>query len=648
MIVVLILIISSASWVSARVFTSRTSVTDEEYFQMPAIFHLDKYDECIDLKKKGLYCSAVIQLEPTTANNSLWKIIKKVIDNPYNYRHDRLRHGLCLPLSCPNVPVAHYKPGFNDSRLMKDIGVCYTEKYYNLGLRATVEDLVCENDEPLYEIGLSAKLFALFMAALLTMVIISTYYDGRARYEDQEKYEKLMDNKVGRLMICFSLASNWERLRQENTRVDAKKLAFIQGIRFFNMFFVIFSHTTLAAFTGPVHNPRFLEQSMSKPENMFLMNGSHIVQTNLVITGWLLVYNFMNMFEKKGKVTIQELVGIFVNRYIRITPTLFIYLWLNSTWMPHMTNGPNWIRMVHNDYEACKETWWVFFLQLNNYIWNGKAMCMQHTWYLACDTQLFVVALLILPLILKYPRHAVKIIIAMISLGIAVSFAHVYFADLDIIIRSTPEMTFTYLLHVKEWHATLLPMHINLASYFVGILFGYLFHQQFRHKKVLTNKFSVGLWYFMTYVPSISVVMVAFLFYQEGFEYSASMSAANQSLSRVIFGLCLTFGMVGFADGNGWFSIWLLNWGPLQVLGRVSFTAYVVHPMVIRLRQGSIRTPYYASSHNIMSDTISDVTIAYLLATLVCLFIELPISALQNLIANRRHTKTANNNKKEE
>ena len=75
------------------------------------------------------------------------------------------------------------------------------------------------------------------------------------------------------------------------------------------------------------------------------------------------------------------------------------------TLLVHVGSGPHW-DYVHQMRQGCRRDWWSHMLYVNNYLplnnyrfLMDASYCMNETWYLACDMQLFIFSpLLIYPL----------------------------------------------------------------------------------------------------------------------------------------------------------------------------------------------------------------------------------------------------------
>ncbi|KAF2888954.1 hypothetical protein ILUMI_17219, partial [Ignelater luminosus] len=168
-------------------------VTDTEYALMPSVFHMDDFDQCMVLGEEMLYCFVTTELRPTNPKqpSQVWKIIEKVISSAKNYRHDKLRHGICVPLSCPNLAgnITFFKT--NQKLLQKELSSCYTEKYSKLGLESLVTRMHCETQEPFYNIDSFDIFVAICLFILFAVVVLGSFYEGCARYKSKEEYDKI-------------------------------------------------------------------------------------------------------------------------------------------------------------------------------------------------------------------------------------------------------------------------------------------------------------------------------------------------------------------------------------------------------------------------------------------------------------------------
>lgn len=84
---------------------------------------------------------------------------------------------------------------------------------------------------------------------------------------------------------------------------------------------------------------------------------------------------------------------------------------------------------------------------------------------------------------------------------------------------------------------------------------------------------------------------------------------------------------------------YVLEWRPFVILGRLSFGAYLVNYPLVKAQAGmeyiELNYGYYAMGMSL----ISTLVMSYFLALVLCLFVELPVSAFLRLIFARYVTE---------
>ncbi|XP_017771941.1 PREDICTED: uncharacterized protein LOC108559241 [Nicrophorus vespilloides] len=607
------------------------NITELEYKSMPPLFHLDDFDGCLTQKSDSLYCFATVQLVPKDVDNlsKTWKIIEEVITVPRFYRHDRLRHGICVQETCPNIPKANYGLGNGTEELWKGISDCYSHKYDHLGLRSEVTEINCQNDQPVYEIDSLDIAYICTLLTFLALVTIGTTFEVRARYKKPEEYERITSSsKARKLLTAFSLTKNLERLGSEITSEDGLALSPIQGIRVFNMFFVIMTHTCMLEFLGPLANPQFVENTTLKPANMFLSNGSLIMQTSFITSAFLLSFNITQIFENK-KVSLLDIINAIFIRIARLYPILIMMIGFASTLLRHTGSGPFFNLIIDVEYKNCRNNWLLNILFINNMYKPGE-MCLPQTWYLAADSQLFLLGLLTMMAVINKPEYAKKIFASIFALGISITFIQHYYNAYDIVFRSYPEMLYTLNLKMNQWLRMFIATQHHIPCYILGLAGGYYFHKYRKYSRKYTNFFRVSYVFF--FVLPIGAILSAAPTYNDGFETSRFNAALYHALSRVCFGLPILIGMLGFFLGYGGPMRKFINWRPFHVLGRLSFTVYLSHLHFMRMNRGIDRNMSFLTERVLIRWVFGDILISYLLGAVLCLLIELPTSAILNIL----------------
>ncbi|KAK9878650.1 hypothetical protein WA026_023100 [Henosepilachna vigintioctopunctata] len=376
-------------------------VTDKEYASLPAIFEQDNFDRCMLFEDEALYCSVEFHLKPldTHKPSLAWQKIQELNSDPNNYHHDNLRHGICVPLTCPNISTS-----YKELRFKEDLADCYSKKYEKDGLYGKIGYMHCQTAEgPPFDVY--DYLVAIISVIYILLIIYASFYEGLARYESKEKYEELTGTTYGKILSCFSITKNWIRLKTVTWTPELKALKSIQGVRVYSMLLVVICHASMMAGMTAVSNTKYIENLPQNPMTILIGSGPYGVEGFFLISSWMLTYNVFKHFDKQSgkKLDMKTVFNIFIQRYIRLTPPMAVIIILHSTLIYHASTGPWWDIHVGRDRVSCRQNGWTNLLYMNNLI-NPSRMCMIETWYMAVDMHGFFLVLTILYFTVKKPN----------------------------------------------------------------------------------------------------------------------------------------------------------------------------------------------------------------------------------------------------
>ncbi|CAG7822980.1 unnamed protein product, partial [Allacma fusca] len=130
---------------------------------------------------------------------------------------------------------------------------------------------------------------------------------------------------------------------------------------------------------------------------MPVLNTSVAVDTFFTISGALVTYFVLKELDKSGGKLSYPLFVL--DRMFRLLPTYLFTAGFAATLLPYLGSGPFWY-VVEGESEACGRHWWHNILFINNFMtYDDTQMCNPASWYLANDTQFYLLApLVILPL----------------------------------------------------------------------------------------------------------------------------------------------------------------------------------------------------------------------------------------------------------
>ncbi|CAH1164478.1 unnamed protein product [Phaedon cochleariae] len=619
-------------------------VSDKEYARMPPVFYQDNFDRCMLLQEEALYCSFLYQLEPLDISNvtDLWKIIKEVSSDNFNYRHDHLRHWICIPFTCPNIDYLSE----NNSDLEKGVQECYDEKFHSLGLKGKIQDLKCETTESKYPVDWLDILVCIILVLYICLIIYSTFFEYTASYMTVEKYEQLTKTKWGRIFSAFSIPRNWRRLITVKNTPEVETFKPIQGVRFYNTILVILSHTAMSFVLGPVLNTQYTETMNQKVANLFLSSGPLCVSTFFLISSFLLVYGIFSKYEK-SELKFEHMLVMFLNRLIRLLPALTVIIIFQATWWRHLGNGPNWWNIVGKEYLNCRKNWWTNLIFLNTVI-DRTNMCLVPTWYLALDIQYFGLLLLTIWVLKKYEKFVWWILGTLLGLNMVATFITNYVNNNEALMIPRPESTYEMkiILDNPQWHTQLTSFIGNTAGGIIGLGFGYFYYKT-KGKTIFKNTLWTNIVIlFLSYVPALSVILLpgAYVLMAQG-HHDVFWASIHVAIGRPIFAFCIALAILGAMNGIGWLSRSVMMWSPAYLLGRLAYCAYLLHATLILSRPATSRQPVYISDYSIIYHLFGDFGMSYALSLVMVLLFEMPISDLQKLLMSV--DKDSENHRKE-
>lgn len=109
------------------------------------------------------------------------------------------------------------------------------------------------------------------------------------------------------------------------------------------------------------------------------------------------------------------------------------------------------------------------------------------------------------------------------------------------------------------------------------------------------------------------------------------------SLSRTVWSLSISWLVLACASGYGGPVNWFLSWKLWAPLGRLTFAAYLVHPIIIVTYQVNLMTPIHFTDLTLIYMFISNLVFSYLFAYVLSMIVEAPMMGLEKLLLKKEH-----------
>lgn len=278
------------------------------------------------------------------------------------------------------------------------------------------------------------------------MSAIGTLYDIKRLDTNQQQPVK------SKILMAFSIRQNYRRLILPPTTRLAEELTHAQAIRFLTILIILIGHVEMATTINPA-NPEFIEAKFHNFFSHFILSASIYVQTFFILSGHLLSVQFIDELKNKRKYSFTYFWIAVIGRYVRLTPVYAFLLLFDATLLYKLNMGPFWKPIAEHEKYICRKNWWLNLLYMNNYF-EVKNGCMLHTWYLAADTQLFVVGMLVMMLIWKYPKCTYWILGSILTVTIMIPGIVTYIFGFDGIYTLPPEYVKLFLCAFHQFNFT--------------------------------------------------------------------------------------------------------------------------------------------------------------------------------------------------
>ncbi|XP_064457551.1 nose resistant to fluoxetine protein 6-like isoform X2 [Ornithodoros turicata] len=572
------------------------------------------------------YCLSTVNLTraqkrpPLNISDYTWK---KMMSDP-----GEVMVGLCLPTSCSSEDVTR----------MFDLVL------EDVVRGANVSTTTCyPNKEPFSGNvgGIAVSATLLFIVLLVTL---GTLYDIFGSCRPWKKNptsstsvdttmasnEGLVDNQgqqgstVGRVLLSFSMVSNGSKILR--TGGTAESISVLHGLRFYSMAYIILAHSySFAAQWITYRNPDDMKVIPANFVEQGLANGTFSVDTFFFIAGLLIVYVTLKRLDATGGK--MNWAVFYLHRYIRMTPLMMAVIGICATVLPYMGDGPRWRESIATYDVNCRKNWWINAIYLQNFV-HRPDMCLNHTWYSAVDFQLYIISPVLLYALYKSRRYGIGLI------G-AVLFASITATGVIIGLKKYPPMPYiSNILPVEEMNEYFADVYIKpycrIGPFLIGMLTGYAIHVT--KGSIILRKGCVACgWIACTCL--MLFVLYAMWPANTGHALPPPLWAAIYgALARTVWSIGLSWIVLACLAGYGGFVNTILSWKAIVPFSKLTYGAYIVHPVLIAMFYGSREGVFEYSTYLVTYFALGNVIITYAASFLICLIFEAPVIGLERII----------------
>ncbi|XP_058456880.1 uncharacterized protein LOC131434243 [Malaya genurostris] len=671
--IVIAIVLGRRSTVSGMNLTFKYDL--DEYRRMPVLHQYDSFESCMRSKPLATFCVVKTVVKPNN-QSELWRIMEKYSQHPYQYRHSVLSRGICVERCeklvsdmsvaqrqtyyqrkfdvkfkyitndwlLPNIEAYRQEHGFI-------INIC--ENYelqtkYNLTAFSEIEHCTT-NDLVTRQFDIWDILFWLVLIFLALLGICSTYCDAKlAKKGDHAYYQKPLKDKKSNLLTAFSIRRNIHRLTEAPGDSQLQRdLSFLDALRVFAMAVVIYSHVLIGQRMVTNQNPEQVEIADSTPLLEIIASiCPFTVNIFLAISGLLLALFFVKYTENK-RFNISHLWLGLVNRYLRSFPVyLAVMLYVVSV-SDLLQFSPSAYRFMVLSKAVCRKKWWINFLYISNY-YQPEELCLIHTWYLSADFQLFVIGLVAMMVMWRFPQSYKWLMGVLFGIGFAAPAIRTYIYSLDAMMPISNKGHSLRLWYERLYIDFYQTTDVHCASYFAGMFVGIIYHRVHKNAKLLRESQLFKICQYMV-IPLLAIFFLpAPIFHHLDFPKPSLWMGIFAGMHRWAFAICLgVIFLVYMFSASGTLFGWLRESRILQnsfirVSGRLSFSIYLIHMSVLEAVLANHHEAMRLSAALAISVLCSVTLISYFLAFLAFVFIEKPFDIIfkQLLTAGSRNVES--------
>lgn len=439
--------------------------------------------------------------------------------------------------------------------------------------------------------------------------------------------------KLPRIIEAFSLVGRSGTLNKLVELPAYKPTDCLNGVRVLSMFHIILGHTFLMpnGVSGYANEqdmfPNPLNRNVAERNPLFaiITSAQAGVDTFFFLSGFLLSYLTLKELAS-GKV---KVLGAILLRYLRLTPSLALTMLVYYKIWVYFGYGPFAVRFQDGINRRCDGSWWSELTYTLNFVpFDSDKVCMGWSWYLGDDMIFFIISLLILPV-----YHARKwlgwcIILLLTGMSFAVTTWLVVGHNLSIYPFDDHWTDYAFWAYSKPY--------TRVPAYFVGIVAAWVLREMEQrgftresrpdsaYTRVCATIAAVIAWTIILFLTLI--VSTDFGDHQNSWGTLVSVLYIN--LSRPVWAMgWAVITLLCYYDFmplvNGFLSHRF--WAPMA---RLTYGAYLVHPLVIKLAAGRSLQYYTFNSLDIIYRTSGNIMMSYTGALALWVLVERPFMTI--------------------
>ena len=463
-----------------------------------------------------------------------------------------------------------------------------------------------------------------------------TEYLGETSYY-KRKQSEASTGFLHKFCLAFSIIKNGEEvLGVEEAKTVIKS---IEGMRVLTISWVILIHILGYGELLSENIDLYVVNKFQRDWTLLGIANPYSVDTFFAISGFLLAHGTFRKLNRCGGVRKYNWGTFYLFRFWRITPTYYIVVLVYwKIVFGGYFSGPLWsnVGMPGAPAKDCDRVWWQLFLYVHNFAGIGQNACMGPTWFLAADLQMFVFSPFILIPLFCFPK------LGLVVTGLFIAGSIIYAFSMSWLHQFIPTYSFFGITDNTSAYYDFMQFYTfsHICSFVIGIITAYILYKK-RDTIVLSRKCNLIGWL----LAIGNVMAIAYLPFRGYNKYELTDPEYLDSLTTLPFYLPLFEGLArslwsssvcwmifACAIGQGGFISTLLEWKPFLVLGRLTFSTYLIHEIVILVYFQSRHTLYYFSDIELSFSLVAITVISYGAGFILSVCVEKPFDNMKKIL----------------
>lgn len=426
-----------------------------------------------------------------------------------------------------------------------------------------------------------------------------------------------------RLLLCFSAYTNARKI-VDVSHPDGT-LTCVHGLRFLSMSWVILGHTYYFAFSTINNMGQLYHTWQNDWTFQVIANATVSVDSFFVLSGLLSTYLFFRELQRLGG-SLRKInwFMFYAHRYWRLTPPYLLVMATYVCLFQYVYEGPAYPQSPSGIDPECPTSWWRNALYINNLFNDAGGGCMGWSWYLANDMQFYVISPILFALLAVKPAIGLGATAALLLASMTAMGVHSTLEGLNVGFLGI-EQEFSG-IYIKPWY--------RITPYLVGVIAGYALHRlsgrTWRpHRLIILTGWIAA--------AGVALSIIYGLYDVDGGRVTLAQGVSSfyNAVYRPAWAAAVAWVTVACVTGNGGWVNSFLSQPLFAPLSRLTYCAYLVHPVVMMAYYLSRRQALVWDNFSVIQAFFGNSMLAYMAAFIASLLFEAPLIGLERVLRGR-------------